>query len=284
LEKIDDPSVLAKLAKSAKCVDIRLQAVKKINDQYVLADIARNDKDYKDYDVRISATRRMNDQILLAEIARNNEEGLIRLAAVQALKDHIALAQVAKNDESMVIRMEAVKKIKDQTVLADIARADNHKDVRKAAVEKLKDQELLVQIARDDEDEDVRDAAKERARLEGKEPMMEMIEEPMMEMIEGYLKSQWYGTEKHASVIGSGFKPSEHEIRVLKQQGQIDISCIVTSFAMEPWSTSAEANDRGIVYWMEYRMAKGLGGISETDMGQSITFPGGRKAQIFRQG
>ena len=64
--------------------DVRLAAVVRINDQSVLAEIARSDVDYY---IRRAAIRRVNDQSALAEISRSDVNWCVRHAAVKRVDD-----------------------------------------------------------------------------------------------------------------------------------------------------------------------------------------------------
>ena len=145
--------------KSDQVCNFRLAAVRKLTDQNVLADIAKNEK-YSD--VRKAAVEQLTDQIELATIAKNDIDIYIRKAAVEKLTDQNVLADVAKNDTDSTVRKAAVEKLTDQNVLADVAKNDTDSVVRKAALEKLIDRDLLADVAKNGKYSDVCIAAAHR--------------------------------------------------------------------------------------------------------------------------
>ena len=140
---------LAAIAKSDMHIDVRKAAVKRLTDQRVLADIAKDSTSY----VRIAAIRKLTDQGVLADIAKSDNRQdphycHVRVAAVKRLTNQEILIDFAKNDYQPLVRSEAVKRIADQEVLSKIA--NNSKEglyVRLEAAKKLGDKALEQNIS-----------------------------------------------------------------------------------------------------------------------------------------
>jgi hypothetical protein len=135
---------------------IRWRAVESLTDQDVLANIAKNDVDWR---VRETAVKRLTSQTILADVAKNDDWGSVRKAAVDRVTDQAVLADIAKHDEDEDVRKVAVDRVTDQTMLTDIAKNASSSSVRKAAVDRVTDQSALADVAGNDKDEDVRKAA-----------------------------------------------------------------------------------------------------------------------------
>ena len=129
---------------------VRLEAVKKLNDQGILVEIAKNDSDS---DVREEAIKKINDESVLAYIAKHDSSWSVREEAVKKINDESVLADVAKNASNDIVRREAVKKISDESVLADVAKNDSNDRVRLYAAKKINDENLINKIENKIEEE-----------------------------------------------------------------------------------------------------------------------------------
>jgi ankyrin repeat protein len=98
---------------------------------------------------RWEAVKRVTNQSLLSDLAKNAEDDEVRRRAVERMTNHSLLADFARNDKSDNVRAEAVKRVTDQTLLADIARNDKSDNVRAWAVKFMTDQTLLASIVPD---------------------------------------------------------------------------------------------------------------------------------------
>ena len=105
-----------------------------------LMDLFRPKWNHPEWRVREEAVGKLIDQAVLAEIARADEDESVRRAAVSKLQDQALLAQIAKRDKSNWVRELAVMKLEDQALLAECARDKEYWGVRMYAVEKLEDQ------------------------------------------------------------------------------------------------------------------------------------------------
>ena len=153
VKKISDESVLADVAKNAPDRDVRKEAVKKIDNNSILADVAKTDSDEG---IRIEAVRRIGGGSALVDVAKNALDRDVRREAVKKIDEMSVLADVAKNDSDEDVRLLAVGKIDEMSVLVDVAKNAPDEDVRCKAVSKISDESVLIDIAKNDSDEDVR--------------------------------------------------------------------------------------------------------------------------------
>ena len=140
---------------------IRLQAVRELDDQKALIEIAKTDSSRF---VREDAVKKINDISVLRDIANNDSEYYVRKEAVKRFRDKIGtiddesvLIDIAKNDSNYDVRKEAVKKISDDSVLIDIAKNDSANRVRLAAIKNIDDESLLIDVAKNTSDNNVRE-------------------------------------------------------------------------------------------------------------------------------
>ncbi len=120
--------------------EIRLCAVKKLDNKKKLAKIARNDPEE---DIREAAVQKLENQNLLTEIANNDSSYIVRCTAAARTQNKDLLMKIIKEDTLVEngtifnICSEAVKKMEDQTILTDIAENAKDKRIRQEAAEKL---------------------------------------------------------------------------------------------------------------------------------------------------
>ena len=140
---------------------IRLEAVKKIDNQKILLDIAKNDPESE---VRKEAINKIeiqniDDDSVLVDIAKNDSNGFVRRRAVEKIADESVLVDIAKNDSDEFVRRNAVEKIADESVLVDIAKNESDSYVYNKAIEKISDESVLVDIAKNASEDGARRAA-----------------------------------------------------------------------------------------------------------------------------
>jgi hypothetical protein len=129
-----------------------LKAVRKLTDQALLANLARNGKWQS---VCIAAINNLTDSAILADIAINTPYNELH-----------RYAHVSQHDVVAIIGEAAVKGITSQSDLADVAKHAHNSAVRYSAVEKLTDQALLTDIAETiNEKRFIRVAAAEKSSL-----------------------------------------------------------------------------------------------------------------------
>jgi len=141
--KLTDNAMLASLAISTSSENVRLAAFQMIQDQSVLADIAKMPG------ASLSAVEMIFDQTALADVAQKAHNGAIRLAAAIKITD-TALAQTIFADIAegcqCPLRYEAVRLLTDQSLLAYVAMKVNDTKARLQVAEKLTNKAIAQNI------------------------------------------------------------------------------------------------------------------------------------------
>jgi hypothetical protein len=147
VNKLQDQAVLAEIVLGSQDESVRFNALHNLHNQAMLEKIALEKSEYPD--IRASAIGKLQDQALLAKIAMDKREYPdIRTRAIDKLQDQALLAKIAlERNEDLAIRQRAMQDLQDQALLAEIASQNCGELVRSMAVDKLKDQALLAKIA-----------------------------------------------------------------------------------------------------------------------------------------
>ncbi len=111
--------------------------------------------------VRLEAVRGLKDQRVLADIAANDTSDEVRLAAIATLTDQSALEKLACGDASHAAA--AAAKLTDPKALARVGKTAAQMAARRQAVEGISDRDVLLGIAALDPDATVRSLARARA-------------------------------------------------------------------------------------------------------------------------
>ena len=147
--KLEDQALLAEIARTDPNAQVRREAVYKLDEQTLLAEFEKQDGNAW---VRLRVAEGHPDQKLLADIAKNDKDEKMRIVAIRKLTDQAALAEIARNDEKKQWRWkdqrEAIKKLTDQAVLTAIALSDEDSGLRSCATAQLTDQAVLTEIVR----------------------------------------------------------------------------------------------------------------------------------------
>jgi hypothetical protein len=187
VEKLKDQDVLAEIASNDFDSKVRMAAIGKINDNERLAQIARTAMLFQRADVRIApspdtgirleAVRRIKSQALLADLAINSYQRDVRLEAARKVTDQPLLSKIARSAPSGIVQISGegssyfvgdpagavISRLDDQKILGEIALdKKRHESVRRRAIERMTDQPLLAELARSDSDAGVRRGATER--------------------------------------------------------------------------------------------------------------------------
>ncbi|MCL2529645.1 MAG: hypothetical protein FWE41_04865 [Coriobacteriia bacterium] len=150
-----DKAEIVQAAREAPCYGARRAAVRRISEQGVIADIAKNEKESC---VREAAVARLCDQALLDHIRLNDSDQTVRAAAARTLNT----LRLEDANRQLCARIDEISKMKDQVQLADIAINDSNSDIRVAAINSLTSQEMLIRIAMEAADQKVFTEALER--------------------------------------------------------------------------------------------------------------------------
>jgi len=155
-----DPRLTA-LASSDPDPAVRRQAVRRLEDPALLAELATVDTDQQVRD----AVRRRLCRLLSGEApsALGPDE---RRAAARALTDGVVAAYLLSHADSVPIRMDALARVERQAVLGEVALGDPALDVRLAALERLDQTTVLERVAKQARGKDKRVARLARAKLE----------------------------------------------------------------------------------------------------------------------
>lgn len=120
---------------------VRLEAVREIEDQYLLTKIVLNDKNHK---ICLEALRKINKNNLLHTIAVSEKSEEICLDAIKKIEYQPTLYHSAKSRHYPYwIREAFLEKLKDQAILAEFVRSDPAGSMGDIALNKLKDQALV---------------------------------------------------------------------------------------------------------------------------------------------
>lgn len=127
---------------------VRLEAVKELNDQQILEEIAKTDSDA---DVRKEAINKINDDSILANIVLTATRG-DRFLPLDKIKNNSILAQIAIFHPEEKIGKRAVHNITSESELIVVAKKALNKFVRREAIEKINDDDVLKYIVKNDSD------------------------------------------------------------------------------------------------------------------------------------
>jgi hypothetical protein len=163
----DEADALRALAREDAEARVRRAAAARLDDPVVLADIARTDPDE---DVRTEAIRnlaglgaetddvasgtevvrqlvslgRMKEAVL---IARENGTRVVRLAVVEAIDDPRSLGSISRHAPDSDTRLHALARVTDPEEVLNVALKSEHTDSAVAALERIGDAESLGAIA-----------------------------------------------------------------------------------------------------------------------------------------
>jgi len=158
INNINDESILFKLAKDDKNSDVNIAAIRKINNQSLLAEyLIKTGKSYTS--IQIEILKKIINQKLLMDIVRFSKNHFIQSDAVKKIEDQAFLKEIVLNDGyHEYIQSDAVEKIEDQAFLKEIVLNDGyHEDVHRSAINKITDQVFLYDIAKNEKyDYDIR--------------------------------------------------------------------------------------------------------------------------------
>lgn len=165
VKKINDESVLAEIAKEDKSDVICGIAIDKITNGSILADIVEHAPKEK-MNVRKKAVEKINDKLILKNIIINLDKriGLAKSFPTKDLHKEICLIALDKIDEESLlidivkntkyITDKVVEKINDENFLEYVAKNNSSSFNRKIAVKKISSESVLAYVAKNDQDND----------------------------------------------------------------------------------------------------------------------------------
>ena len=142
-------SELCKLGRECVYSDIRKEAVRKITDQNVLAEIASYDESYEVFKMAID---RIFEESFLEKVVSHASDKYACSLAVRKIEDADTLLKIAKTHIYTEVRIEALHNLNRPDLLLQIAQKNSDSDVRAAAINKLPSQLEIARIATWDED------------------------------------------------------------------------------------------------------------------------------------
>jgi hypothetical protein len=114
-----------------------------------LANLLKRKHQHRDPAVRLRAVKTLDDESILVQVACEDPDLDVRRRAVDRLKSDDALRSVAIQGQHLDARLKAVTQIDDERVLAEIMRERKNPDLMMACFEHIRSQEVLEAIARD---------------------------------------------------------------------------------------------------------------------------------------
>lgn len=155
IARIDDSEILARIALTGPISPMHEAALEQLRDDAVIARIAHAAMDPK---VREAAVLHLKDQNELTNIATSASQPELRLAATARLSDQQVLATIAQTDSEAAVRAGAAAALTDRAILARIASTDDDPEVRLAAARSIQDEAVLVRMVTEDPDLKTREA------------------------------------------------------------------------------------------------------------------------------
>ena len=152
VQNLKDQQILCRLAINDADSKVREAAAEKLNDNSLIIQVEKDAPS----DARAIVIPKIDDEKLLAQIAKNDDDTTCRAAAVSKIKNEKILFQIAclKGEDSIFnsvdYRRMATKKINDKRLLSKIAKKASLSDVRMEAISRIDDQNVLIEIAKND--------------------------------------------------------------------------------------------------------------------------------------
>ena len=124
VERLTDQQVLGDIAQSNCAEYVRVAALDKLTDSAlahkIFSEIIKKAKKSNNSSIRLDAVRFLSTQSLLAVLAKDDPDFGVREAAAGKLTDQETLTQIAKFDTHLVVREAAVKNMTDRALAQEI--------------------------------------------------------------------------------------------------------------------------------------------------------------------
>jgi hypothetical protein len=155
VRELEDQAELAQLAETDPEVKVRRAAIAKLTDPAALGRVvgAETDTDARD---------RAADRLTAFATSPETDEATALLAA-RALTDPRRLSAVAKSEAPESVRADALARLTDERAIGGVARHAKHEAIARAALDRLTSHEAMIEVAEHGEHRDVALAAFERA-------------------------------------------------------------------------------------------------------------------------
>ena len=153
VEAMSDQTELAQIIRNASNMNVRKEALKKIIDQKILAGFAKEFEEYEDVDIAKAALLRLKDKAIIADVARNAKDWDVRFKAVKELTGDTVLARFVVSSKEADTQIDEVERLEyeklAQEIFADAAKNCDDDRCRIFAAERLTDTKLAQEIFTD---------------------------------------------------------------------------------------------------------------------------------------
>lgn len=106
---------------------------------------------HSDWNVRLEAVRNVNDQVILFKVAKSDEQYQVREVAVKALTDQKQISEIAHTDKDESVREAAAITLKNQTYLKNFYKVESSYRLKEIIVERITDQEFCLAVFRENQ-------------------------------------------------------------------------------------------------------------------------------------
>ena len=156
--RITDENTLYKIALRDSNIHVCALAVYKIHNENLLKNIVlSNDSAFDNKNIRLDAIKKINDDEILASIVLNSQDYIVRMKAVSKICDNEILYEIIQNEYSGPIVDVAVEKITDDKVLEKLV-LEKYIGVSDV-LEKICDENFLMNLVLNSESREIRNKA-----------------------------------------------------------------------------------------------------------------------------
>ena len=148
--RISDPEILKKLTDPSIVMDVRIDAIKKIDDQSFLYQLSLTEKDQQ---IITTAFNVMHEEMLQKIVSDSSIDYKLRSQAFDKIKDENFIFTLMNDKE---FRQQAFNKINNQQYLYSLL---NDKEYSQKAISKINDQDLLVKVVLENKEWEIRNIA-----------------------------------------------------------------------------------------------------------------------------
>ncbi|MBU8902477.1 MAG: hypothetical protein KOO69_07040 [Victivallales bacterium] len=123
IKKLDDMSVLVKLAQHDQSKEVRNEALNHINDDSLLEQIVLHNNFHE---TALNALKKIKHQDIIFLISVNAKELAIRNAAIELIENEIFLAEILKSCDCLSTCLSATERITDIDLLKEVHVHNGH--------------------------------------------------------------------------------------------------------------------------------------------------------------
>lgn len=273
VSKLRNQALLRELVRSSE-VTLRREAVRRLDDRDVAAEIAHSDPSE---DVRLAAIARLADRTRLEALLHGETRPALRRAIAARIGHGELLRHLSRVDPNPGTRLFLAELIQEPEAYAAMASDDSHWYLRWRALAGVSDPAELAKIAANDPHPEVRARAAARAGLPGDSPALLVIPSRMDQArspTEQSIHDRSALAARLQHIVAS--LPSDEPIRL-----ELESTLLDTPYVMHD-ETSGADSDSGVL-WIE-RVS--LRASTPTRILAQTQFSGGRaeRSEQFRDG